>query len=329
MFRKLLVLICLLYSFHAQAFTLKIATLAPDGTGWMKAMRSAAGEIDSQTQGRVKMRFYPGGVMGNDNSVLRKIRVGQLHGGALTTGGLAMISSDTEIYSLPLLFRSQEEVDYLRSRMDEVMLEKLEAKGYVGYGLGETGFVYIMSQAPITGLEELRHQKVWSPEGDSVSQTAFQALDITPIPLPLTDVLTGLQTGLINTVAGSPVGAIALQWHTRVKYLTDTPLLYLYSALVIHQRALKKISQQDRNTLRDILEQTTTNLDTQIRTDNRSALQALQNQGLEFVRPAPADLQQWRVIVNNAVDEMGRKGTISTSLLQQVRKHLAEFRNSQ
>jgi len=328
--RHLLILLLLgfLLSFQAQASTLKIATLAPDGTRWMKIMREGAKEVKEATNGRVKIRFYPGGVLGNDKSVLRKIRVGQLQGGALTGGGLIPICSECQLYSLPFMFRSYSEVDYVRERMDLVLRDALEKKGFVSFGISEGGFAYLMSNQPLTQVEHLKAQKVWVPEGDRVSRTAFEALSVSPIPLPLTDVLTGLQTGLVNTVGISPTAAIALQWHTQVKYLTDMPLLYLYGMLVIQKRAFQRLSKQDQATVRDVMEEAFRKINKQSRQDNISAQKALQSQGIQFTYPSPADITQWRAIIDQAVNQMGEEGVYSSGMLERLRQHLKESRGS-
>ncbi len=316
----------LLLPLPASAVTLKIATLAPDGTSWMKALRSGAKEVEEKTHGRIKMRFYPGGVMGNDNSMLRKIRVGQLHGCTLTGGGLASIYPDSQIYSLPFLFRSFEEVDYVRERMDATFQQGLEKAGFVSFGFSEAGFAYLMSQNPLRQVEDLRAQKVWAPEGDQISYTAFEALGVSPIPLPLTDVLTGLQTGLIDTVVTSPVGAIALQWHTKVKYLADTPLLYLYATLVVEKKVFDRIAAEDQAIMREVMAKIFAQISVQNRNDNNGARQALQNQGISFIAPTEKDLVQWRQVVRGAVDKMGREGLYSPALLETLRTHLETFR---
>jgi len=330
MLRTLLVCLGLLLAVPGQAaVTLKIATLVPDGTHWMKTMRAAGKEIQQRTRDRVKLRFYPGGVMGNDNSVLRKIRAGQLHGGALTAGGLSALYPDIQIYSLPFLFQSLDEVDYVRKRMDSKIIQGLKDKGFVCYGLNEGGFVYVMSQAPITSVENLKQHKVWSPEGDPLSQIAFKSLGVTPIPLPLTDVLTGLQTGLIDTIGAAPVAAIALQWHTRISYLTDAPIMYLYGALVLRERALKKLSSADRQILRDVMEKTIREISAQTRRGNQSALQALKKQDITFVSPSSRELAEWKQIFKQSVDEMARKHAFSPSLYQEIRAQLTEYQASQ
>jgi len=218
MFRYLLAL-CLaaLLSPLAQAAptTLKIATIAPDGTGWMKLMRKAADEIESQTQGRVKVRYFPGGVQGSDKSVLRKIQIRQLQGGAVSVGALSSITNMTQLYSLPFTFRNLDEIRAVRGEFDPYIAKALEEKGYTLLGLSEGGFAYLMSNSPLRSSVDVRTKKVWVPEGDIISQTTFENGKVEPISLPISDVYTSLQTGLIDTVGANLSSVIALQWHTK------------------------------------------------------------------------------------------------------------------
>lgn len=312
---------------RADGVTLKIATLAPDGTSWMQAMRAGAEEISQRTEGRVKLRFYPGGIMGNDQSVLRKIRAGQLQGGAITGTGLASIEPDGQVYGLPFTFRSYEEVDYVRQRLDPLEIEGLRRKGYISYGISEAGFAYLMSTQPIREIGDLKGRKVWAPEGDQISIRAFQAVGVSPIQLPLTDVLTGLQTGLIDTVGNTPTGAIALQWHTRVKYLADLPLLYTYGSLLLQDKALKRVSEPDRQVLQESLEKAITKINAQIRKDNQEARKALAQQGIELVTPSDTQMDQWQESVVEATDQLAAEGVFSKERLELLRKTLREYRS--
>lgn len=327
MLRWLVFLVVYLVSTGAgAAVTLKIATITPDGTSWMQSMRKGAKEVSERTDGRVKLRFYPGGVMGNDKSVLRKIRIGQLHGGAITSGGLESIYPDLRLYSLPLLFRSFDEVDYVRSRMDRKLIEGLEKKGYVSFGLSEGGFAYLMCTAPLETLADLKEQKVWTPEGDEVTRITLEALGVSPIPLPLTDVLTGLQTGLVNTITSSPIATIALQWHTQVKYLTELPILYFSGTLVVSKKALSKVSEQDRAILEAVMERTFIDISKQNRKDNTKALAALKKQGISFIQPSNDGQAQWRKQVSHAIETMSQEGFFSRDLYDELQQHLARYR---
>lgn len=328
MFRMMITLLSLLLlSPLSQAgTTLKIATLAPDGTSWMKEMRAAAKQIQQQTEGRVRIRFYPGGVMGNDNSVLRKIRVGQLHGGAITGGGLSAIYRDAQLYTLPFQFRNLQEVDAVRQVMDPLIIAGLKNEGYVSFGLSEGGFAYLLSNRPVKTTNNMRELKIWIPEGDEINANMFQALGISPVPLPLTDVLTGLQTGLIDTIASAPVGAIALQWHTRVNYLTQVPLAYLYATLVLTETAFNKLQKPDRSVVREILGATFDRIDRQNRMDNEKALAALQKQGIEFVSPSADQQQAWEQHANTTLNKLSEEKLFSKAMFSRMQTLVQQYR---
>ncbi len=329
MFKHLTGIVCLLAIVlsPAHAKTFKIATVAPDGTAWMNELKKGADEIKKRTEERVKFRFYPGGVMGNDKSVLRKIRIGQLHGGAITGGGLQYIDPDSQIYSLPLAFRSHEEVDYVRSRMDKVVIEGLYKNGFVSFGLGEGGFAYLMSGLPLGDIDNIKRQKVWVPDDDKIARAAFEAIGVSPITLPLTDVLTGLQTGMIDTVAASAMGAIALQWHTKIKYIDQTPLAYLYGTLIIQRKEFEKLSQEDQQIVREVMTEVFNRLDSINREDNEKAYQALKNQGIEFIETSPESKTMWTSSVEQANENLIQSGVISKEITEVLHGYLDEFRN--
>ena len=310
----------------SHTLTLKIATIAPDGTSWMLEMRKGAEEIARRTDKRVKFRFYPGGVMGNDKSVLRKVRIGQLHGGAIAGSGLALIDPSTTIYSLPFTFQSEGEIDYARARMDPVLFENLESAGFVTLGFVEGGFAYLMSSAPVRGIEDLQGRKVWIPEGDHISRAVFEDMNVSPIPLAIPDVLTGLQTGLVDTVGASPIGAIALQWHTRVKYLTDTPLVYLYGALLVHRRAFSKIDAKDQIVVREVMSGVAARLNRQTRDDDEKVRQTLQDQGITFVTPSQEAVLRLHKSVARTVDRLAEEGAVPPQLLEKLRVYLHDYR---
>ena len=313
-------LLAALFTIPAQAgeTTFKIATLAPDGSSWMVEMRKSAETIAAATDGRVKFKFYPGGVMGNDKSVLRKIRIGQLHGAAFTAGGLAEVYPDILVYSLPFAFRSHEEVDYVRSQLDPVLKAGLEDAGFVTFGFADGGFAKIMSKSPIRSAADLTGEKSWVPEGDRISYDVLSALGVSPVTLPITDVMTGLQTGLVSAIGASPLGAIAFQWHTRVQYLTDEPLMYLMGIFAIDKQRFAKLSDADRKIVRDELERLFAALNVQNRKDNLAAHEALKAQGIEFVEPTAAGLDEWRSTSEAVSRELAADGAFSIELTNRV-----------
>lgn len=321
----LLLCICL-QPIVANATTFKIATLSPEGSIWMKVMRAGANELAEKTNNRVKIKYYPGGVMGDDMAVMRKIRIRQLQGGAVTLGTVSSYFSDSQVYSLPMLFRSLDEVSYLRSKLDPFIQKGLEQNGFVSFGIAEGGFAYIMSLNPIKSVSDLRSSKAWVPSSDDLALEAVKAYDVQPIPLPIGDVLTGLQTGLIDTVAAPPVATLALHWHTQVRYLNDMPLLYSSGLLIIDKKAFAKLSTQDQQIMRDVMGRVFSDIDQQNRSDNKSAFGAIQSQGIETIKPDPDQLEEWRGYAEAARLQLIKSGKISNEIIQTVDQHLSDFR---
>ena len=311
----------------AAALELKIATLSPEGSPWMQKMRQGAKEIAEKTSKRVHFKFYPGGIMGNDKTVLRKIRFGQLHGGVLTGGSLSSVFGDAQVYSLPLKFRSLQEIDYVRERMDPLLMAGFEKGGFVTFGLAEGGFAYVMSNAPIRSVDELRPLKVWIPDHDATIAEAMHAFGIKPIPLPIADVRTGLQTGLIDTVTISPIGAIVLQWHTQVKYLTELPMAYVYGLLAVDRKVFSKISPADQEIVRQTMAGTWQAIDHQNRADNIEALTVLRNLGIQFVKPAPGAEADWLAVAAGVTQRLIDLGVVSQTMVNDLNGHLETYRS--
>jgi len=324
-----LVIISVAFSVNVDAKTLKIATLAPAGTTWMNEMKAGAKLIKERTAGRVKLKFYPGGVMGNDQSVHRKIKIGQLHGGAFTPGGLAQVNTSIQALGLPMMFKSYDEIDYVRRRMDPVIKKEMESSGFVLLGISEGGFVRILSKKPMQDLESIRDSKVWVPEGDRIGQIVFKALGITPVSLPISDVFTGLQTGLIETVAVNPTAAIAFQWHTSTSFMTELPISYLIGVIAIQKKVFNQLRVADQEVVREEIGKVFSRLDVLNRSDNQAAKEALENQGISFVAPSPGEVERWKSISDSAIDQMVETGVISERIVGQVRGHLQSFHESQ
>ena len=320
------VIAALLLSSLGNAAVLKIATIAPEASAWMKEMRASAKEIQERTDGRVQIKYYGGGIMGNDTKVLGKIRIGSLQGGAFTPSALQKIYPEISLYSLLLTFESQEEVAYVRSRLDQTLQDGLEEAGFVSFGFATGGFALIMSNEPVSSLDDLRGKRVWVPEGDTISYTSMQALSLSPVTFPLTDVLTGLQTGLIDIVAMSPIGALILQWHTKVKFVTDLPLVYTMGFMAIDKRAFKKISADDQQLIREVMTRTYSRLNDANLGDNEEALQALLNAGIESVAIVEEEAAEIGAILRQSNRNMALQGEYSLDLYDAMMQYVQEFR---
>ncbi len=324
-----LIFLALLLSITANAQVFKIATVAPENSVWMKEMRAAAAEIKAGTEGRVTVKYYGGGVMGNDRKILRKMRIGQLSGGAFASSGLLERYPDLTIYGLPLLFRSLAEVDYVQSIIDSELMLGIEQKGLVAFGSAGGGFAYLMGNQPARTIEDLQGKKTWVPEGDAVTYASMEVMRLSPVVLPISDVLTGLQTGLLDYVAAPTSAALLLQWYTKVKYVTVQPIAYAIGIMAVDKKAFDKMSAEDQVVFRVAMTKTYAKFNQINREDNVKAEAAMKANGIEFIEPAPGAIDAWEERVNDSNRKVWMEGSYSPELLDRVEKLLADFRASQ
>ncbi len=261
-------------------YILKFATIAPEGTTWMNTMRQMNKEIKEASGGRLSIRFYPGGVMGDELVVLRKMRINQVHGGGFSGVGLGEILPEVRILDLPYMFRNYDEVDYVHNQLFDRFAKDYDKKGYVLMGWAEVGFVNLLSKYEVTGMESLGKVKLWAWQDDPIAQAVFKEMNIATIPLAVTDVLTALQTGMIDTVYSPPLGALALQWYTRVKYINSFPITHSTGAVLVSNKFFRKLPADLQLILKDKFAKYLKILVQQSRQDNAEAIKTLKENGL-------------------------------------------------
>ncbi len=316
-------------AFAANSFaatkTIKFATQAPEGTAWMNSMRSFAKDVEEKTEGRVKFKIYAGGTQGDEKDVVRKMRLGQLHGAGMTGVGIGEIAPSVRILDTPFLFKNPAEIDHIYDVMDKDFRKIFEDKGYVLLGWAEVGIVTIFSNEPITKKEDFKKVKMWLWEGDPAAEAAFAALDIKPIPLSITDVMSSLQTGMINAVYNSPLAAMAMQWNTKMKYMLTLPLTTSAGAVVISKKTFDSLEEADRKVLLEEGAKQFRQLTEQSRKDNAESLELLKK-NLTFTNPENAAAVK-------AFEDAGEKARVSLTgklyskeLLDKVQAELKAFR---
>ncbi len=321
--------ICLMLSLPVQGegkpIVLKLATLAPEGSAWMKTFHSVNQELESKTGGMLRMRAYPGGVMGDDLSILRKMRIGQIHIGGLTGLGLGSICKDIQVLGTPFLFQNYNEVDYVLEKVTGRLEQAFRDKGYVLLGWSEIGFIYMMSNKPINSLKAFQSAKVWMPEGDPVSQAVFQEAGVTPVPLGISDVLLALQTGLVDVVYSPPVGAITLQWFTKVKYITRVPLSYALGGVIMTQETFRRIPEDHQEVLVEVFRNRLSTLNAQTRRDNDEALTVIEREGIQSVKLPSQEMTRFQKIARDATEKLAGN-VFPAEILQEINAHLNELR---
>ena len=321
---RLLFVFCFL-PLVASGEVFKIATISPDGLGWMSKFRVGLERIEAETNKRVTFKIYPGGVQGDDATVLRKMRIRQLNGGVFAAGALTRFFPDLQVYNLPLQFRSYEEVDFVRARMDSYISDGLQKAGIKTFAFTETGFAYLLANEPVSSLADLRKLKAWIPDNDPIAAELIKSFDVSPIPLNITDVLPALQTGMINAVVGPPSVILALQWHNHLTHLMNLPLVYIYSMLAMDMKVYSKASSTDQDTVVKILDEVFELVGRETRSDNERALQALKKIGITFLEPI--NKAEWQAAADLSVQKLMRSGEISGAVVNTYLEHLKNFRS--
>ena len=321
---RLLFVFCFLPLF-ASGEVFKIATISPDGLGWMSKFRVGLERIEAETNKRVTFKIYPGGVQGDDATVLRKMRIRQLNGGVFAAGSLTRFFPDLQVYNLPLQFRSYEEVDFVRARMDSYISDGLRKAGIKTFAFTETGFAYLLANEPVSSLADLRRLKAWIPDNDPIAAELIKSFDVSPIPLNITDVLPALQTGMINAVVGPPSVILALQWHNHLTHLMNLPLVYIYSMLAMDMKVYSKASSTDQETVVKILDEVFELVGRETRSDNERALQTLKKIGITFLEPT--NKAEWQAAADLSVQELMRSGEISGEVVKTYLELLKNFRS--
>ena len=309
----------------AENIEIRLATLAPDGSSWMKVLSKGAAEIDTKTDGRVKVKYYAGGVQGDERDVVRKMNLGQLDGAAVTSVGLSMIDESIRVLELPRMFETVEEVDYVADKMWPYFQAKFEKKGYKLNDRGDVGWIYFMSKNEVKSLADLKAQKVWMWGDDGIVRAMYKKLGVSGVPLGVPEVEPALATGRINACYGSPLAAVALQWNTKVKYITSMPMSFAIGATVIKTDVYKKVSAEDTKLISKITKNMSKKLRQTIRKDNASALKQMQRKGVKVTETPPDMVAGFDKNAKEVWGELTGK-VFSQAELDMVLKHRDEFR---
>jgi TRAP-type C4-dicarboxylate transport system substrate-binding protein len=310
----------------AKSVLIKIATLAPEGSTLMQTFNELKSEILNKTDKTVRLRIYPGGVLGDEKDMLRKLHIGQIHGAVLSSSGLSALFGEIDVLQVPFMFQTYGEVDHVMAKMDAFFRKGFADNGHVLVGWSEAGFVRLMSTTPVTDLNDLKKMKVWTWEDAPMPRAIFDEAEVAAIPLTVPDVLVGLQTGLVDVVYAPPTWAISMQWFTKVKYLTDFPLTYLAGAVVIKQKEFNRIPPDYQDVVLKSFQTRLEKLKAVIRVENQEALRVMQKHGVKILKPTKEAVAEFNRLSDKAVQRPGAI-TFTPKVLDEVNAYLEGYRN--
>jgi TRAP-type C4-dicarboxylate transport system substrate-binding protein len=313
----------------AAAKDLKIATVAPEGTPWFDALTAFDKDLRERTSGQLGWKIYPSGMQGDEKVVLKKMKAGQLQAAAFTGMGIGEVLPWVRLLELPFQYRSGEEVDHVRALLDARLRAELEKRGYVLVGWSEVGTATLFSNRRLSGVDDVRASKPWLWEGDPLAGATYRGFGVNPTPLALPDVLTSLQTGLIDTVYSAPTACIGLQWYTKLKYRIDVPLTIAAGGTLVSKAVFDKLPEDQRKALLELGAAHGKKLIEQSRKDDEEGKKVLAEKGIETITWEPREVARNEEIGRKVSEELAGEGEgklFPKPLLDEVFAALAAFR---
>ena len=292
----------------AAGFTIKMATLSPDGSPWDGFFESMGRDWEKGTDGRVSLTIYPGGVAGDEPDILRKMKIGQYHAAALSVSGLADISKDFAVFEIPLFFRSEQEMYHVLQELTPGLRTTLDEKGFVLLGWGYVGQVHFFTNRRARTVEEMQKLKIFTWAGDEAMTNWWRQGGFKPVALAATDIVTGLQTGMIDALAVPPIYAMSVQFFKRAKYFADIPLIPMMGAVVVTKRAWNRVSEADREVLIEGGQRAEKRIFETIPNIEQATIKLMAGQGLEVVPIVGTEVEDdWKRIAKSFADDMRGK----------------------
>jgi TRAP-type C4-dicarboxylate transport system substrate-binding protein len=287
---------------RAQTITIKLATLAPDGSSWHEALKDLGQRWAQASGGRVQLKIYAGGVAGDETAVVSKMRIGQFGAALVTSHGVTDVTTSVRALGLPRMIRSYDEVDHALAALRPLLERRLEEKGFVALGWADAGMVRLFVPEPTAAVSRVRTFKLFTWAGDSDTTELWRTAGFNAVPLPSTEVMTGLQTGLIEAIPTTPAIALAAQWYAHVRCLVDMPIAPLVGTLLVTRREWERIPAELRPALREEAERTFARMRGENRRLDREAIEAMARRGLHVVAPTAEELAAW----NGQADSVNR-----------------------
>lgn len=311
----------------ADAYVLKFATLAPTGSTWMKVFDAWGKELAAKSQGRLTVKFYPGGISGDEPDMLKKIRFGQLQGAALSGHGIGEIFPPARILETPFLFRDHAEIDAVRAKIQPAIDAGFRNNRYELVAWMEVGNIHFFSTKPLASMDELARRRIWQWQGDRFINAFFSANGWSPVALPITEVYTGLSTGLVDTVVSTPLASIALQWAGKTPYMSTQPVATGIGAVVVSDKFYAGLPPDLQALLKSTGGTLSKRLIADTRRDDLKSLAVLAQRAQPMAGLQKVDLAEQATRSRKTVSTLEAMNYLSAELNRQVDAALAAHRS--
>lgn len=314
---------------HAQRTRVKLATLAPDGSPWHRILEDMGHEWQQATNGRVRLVIYPGGVAGDDMAAVRKIRHGQLQAATLTVAGLSELDDAFNVFQIPLFFASIEEFFFVLHRLGPLLSRRLEEHGLVTLHWGYAGWLHFFSKVPTRTVSDLKRVKMFTSAGDDRMARLYRQNGYNPVVLSQTDIMVGLQSGMIDGLPAPPLGALAFQWYRHTPYVLSPGVAPLIGVTVIDERVWEKMSEDDREALLESARRAGERQAVEIPEKDEESLAEMIMRGLQVIRVdvVGGEANPWRAAAESFAESF-RTSMVPEDVLDLALQYRAEYRRS-
>ncbi len=306
----------------------KIASEVPGGSLWHKTLTEVSRELMAKTNGEVGLRIYAGGIMGSQDAVIDKMKIGQIQGATFSNTGMQSIYKDFGIVGFPLTLRNQNEYDYLVEKKGKFFEDEFKKRGYKFLCWTETGPIYIYSKKQVNTISALQNSKPYILPGDIISEMLFKECKTTPIPVQISDILTSLKTGQIDTVFSPPYALLAMQWAPSVTYATDFIITFMIGSVMVDAKMFDSMPKEYQNLMETLFREKIDVLKYNVRRDNAAAQDALKKSGIKFIEVPEEESDAFYEIGEKASKQLIEKYGFSGELYQEVKNLMTDYRKN-
>ena len=326
--RKLLGCVCLCCTLTAalDAQTIKIASLAPEGSPWEKTLRRIASEWAEASGGRLRVRVFAGGIAGDEPSMIRKIRINQLQAAAITGVGLGSIVEDIYAVQLPFLIRTSGEMDYVMGQLQPTFERMFDEKDFTLVAWFMAGWAHLFSKTPVLTVQDARQLKLYADPSSPAIVEAWKKMGFHVVPVSSTEVLPALQSDLVEAFLLTPLTAAAMQWFGLAKNMMERPLVPMIGGIVVSERVWDGIPAELRGELLDIVDRHLRALGEETSALEQEAIQIMLENGLQIQPVSPQAAEEWERVVEDGL-ELITGTVVSEQMFAEVQLLLEEYRS--
>lgn len=292
-FKNTLIFLLLVSTIFSRPIIIKLATVAPEGTEYYNLLFEMGQRWQQETNGQIQLRIYPNGVVGGERDTIRKMRVGQIQASAMSSIGLAELTDQIQAFTLPMGFKNYDEIDRVKNVMFGDISEGLSQSGFKLLFLVDIGWVYWFSTEEISVPQDLMDAKIYTTGGDYVTVELFKKFGFNAIPVSETDILTSLQTGMINSMQTVPILSLSSGWSALMTNMLDLKWGAFVGAVIVDERVWKKIKPEHQKIMMDIAQDIGKKYQKSGREMEKKAIDVMQQYGMKIKKPSEEEIAIW------------------------------------